>query len=333
MLSAKWRAKGWRPVTGHLGLEFDPSYEGEGVRVRRAIKNTPPDRARSRIQPGEVLLSVDDMPVDATTEWTPLLTRDLSKDVTLRVKDAKGTIRTVTMRPITLGALRQSLYAQWVEDTRENVNSTSGGRMGYIHVRSMNWSSFQSFEADLYKAAHGREGLIIDVRENGGGFTADHLLTCLTQPRHAITVARGGGPGYPQDRMVYARWDQPIVVLCNQNSFSNAEIFAHAIKTLGRGKVVGVETAGGVISTGGTRVMGLGSLRLPFRGWFLTQDGEDMEMNGCKPDIDVWIAPDDEVAGRDPQLEQAIEALDAEIKAYKARPQPTLRPKSKRTTK
>ena len=60
--------------------------------------------------------------------------------------------------------------------------------------------------------------MVIDVRENGGGSTTDHLLTILTQPRHAITVPRGGTQGYPQDRMVYARWDKPVVVLCNQNS-------------------------------------------------------------------------------------------------------------------
>ena len=115
----------------------------------------------------------------------------------------------------------------------------------------MDMPSFRKFEEELYAAGAGKDGLVIDVRENGGGSTADHLLTALTQPRHAITVPRGGGPGYPHDRTVYATWDKPIVVLCNQNSFSNAEIFSHAIKTLKRGKLVGVPTAGGVISTGG----------------------------------------------------------------------------------
>ncbi len=331
MVAPRWRAPGWRPITGHLGLEFDATYEGEGVRVSRVIKGSPPDQARSRIEPGEILLSIDDMPVDANTEWTKVLTRDVSKEITLRVKNTKGKIRNVATRLITHGAFRENLYRQWIEDTREAVDKASKGRMGYIHVRSMNWSSFQSFEADLYKAAHGRDGLLIDVRENGGGFTADHLLTCLTQPRHAITVPRGGGPGYPQDRMVYARWDQPVVVLCNQNSFSNAEIFAHAIKTLKRGKVVGVQTAGGVISTGGRRVMGLGSLRIPFRGWYLTESGDDMEMNGCKPDIEIWNTPSDEIAGNDAQLGKAIEALESEIARYKARPKPSLIPKSARS--
>jgi tricorn protease len=114
----------------------------------------------------------------------------------------------------------------------------------------MNWSNFQEFERELYAAGCGREGLVIDVRENSGGWITDHLLTALTQPVHAFTVERGGAPGYPQGRKVYATWHKPIVVLCNQNSFSNAEIFCHAIRTLGRGRLVGVTTGGGVISTG-----------------------------------------------------------------------------------
>ena len=131
-----------------------------------------------------------------------------------------------------------------------------------MHIRGMNMSSFYRFESELYAIAADKDGIVIDVRDNGGGFTTDHLLTVLTQPVHAITVPRGGGPGYPHDRKVYASWTKPIVVLCNQNSFSNAEIFSHAIKTLKRGQLVGVPTAGGVISTGGVRIMDVGFLRI-----------------------------------------------------------------------
>src|SRR6185503_12225862 len=103
-------------------------------------------------------------------------------------------------------------------------------------------------------------------------------------------VPREGGPGYPNDRLVYAAWFKPIVVLIDQESFSNAEIFAHAVRTLGRGRLVGVTTAGGVISTGGTSLLGAATLRLPFRGWFLP-DGRDMERLGCPPDIEVFPLP------------------------------------------
>jgi tricorn protease len=194
----------------------------------------------------------------------------------------------------------------------------------------MNFPSFYRFEEELYAAGSGKAGLIIDVRENGGGSTADHLLTSLLQPTHATTIPRGGGPGYPQDRKVYATWSKPIVVLCNQNSFSNAEIFSHAIKTLKRGKLVGAPTAGGVISTGGVTIMDLGFLRLPFRGWFLLNDGEDMELNGAVPDVVVWPAAGDFARGVDAQLDKAVEVLSADVKAEAERPKVRLRKATER---
>jgi tricorn protease len=194
----------------------------------------------------------------------------------------------------------------------------------------MDDASFQEFEEALYAAGAGRDGLIIDVRENGGGSTTDHLLTALSQPAHAITVPRGGTPGYPQDRIVYATWHKPIAVLCNQNSFSNAEIFSHAIKTLKRGQLIGVPTAGGVISTGSVSIMDVGTLRLPFRGWFVPGTGEDMELNGAVPDHLLWPQPGDLARGVDTQLDKAIEVLKADVAEWKRRPQSTLRKASER---
>jgi len=149
---------------------------------------------------------------------------------------------------------------------------------------------------------------------------------------HAITISRGGGPGYPQDRKIYASWSKPIVVLCNQNSFSNAEIFSHAIKTLGRGKLVGVPTAGGVLSTGATTIMDMGMLRLPSRGWYVLDTGEDMELNGAVPHHIVWPEPGDSAAGKDRQVEKAVEVLLADVKTWNERPQPKLRKASERPT-
>jgi Tol biopolymer transport system component/C-terminal processing protease CtpA/Prc len=315
-----WTRSGWREVTGHLGCRFDATWNGEGLRVKDVVPGTPADQARSRIHPGEVILALDGRPVGGATNLDLLMTGDPQRDIEVRVRDAEGNDRTVTLQPTSYGAVRRLLYDHWVEQTRAQVEEASGGTLGYLHIRSMNLSSFQRFEAELYKVGFGKDGLIIDVRDNGGGFTTDHLLTCLTQPRHAITVPRHGGPGYPHDRMVYAPWHKPVVVLCNQNSFSNAEIFAHAIKTLKRGAVVGVQTAGGVISTGATFIDGIGSLRLPFRGWFLLNDGEDMERNGCMPHHVVWPEPSDLKAGIDRQLSKAVEVGLDEVKAWKAKP-------------
>jgi tricorn protease len=216
------------------------------------------------------------------------------------------------------------LYQKWLDDNQAMVDKLSSGKFGYLHISAMDMPSFYKFEEELYSQAAGKDGLVIDVRENGGGSTADHLLTALTQPVHAIAVPRGGTPGYPQDRKVYATWNKPIVVLCNQNSFSNAEIFSHAILALKRGKLVGVPTAGGVISTGATQIMDLGTLRMPFRGWYGINDGEDMELHGAMPHVILWPEPEELPKGKDRQLEKGIEVLKSEVEAWQKLPKPKL---------
>ncbi|MHC4974543.1 MAG: S41 family peptidase [Planctomycetota bacterium] len=325
-----WMLTGWREVTWHFGARYDDAWKGPGLKIKDVIDGTPASRAMSRLEPGEIILRVNGRLVQPSGNVARVMTGRLDREVLLRVRGRDGRVRDVTIRPTTYGDVRSRLYEHWVKYNRRLVNELSGRRLGYLHVRGMNWPSFERFEAELYRVGHGKEGLLIDVRSNGGGFTADHLLTCLTQPVHAVTVPRGGGAGYPQDRMVYARWSRPVVVLCDQASFSNAEIFAHAIKTLGRGRVVGVPTAGGVISTGGMRIMGFASLRLPFRGWFVAATGKDMELNGCVPDVVLWPQPGEMPVGKDRQLTRAVDLLLEDVAKWKARPRPKLEKRSER---
>jgi len=192
------------------------------------------------------------------------------------------------------------------------VERLSSGRIGYIHIQGMNQQSLDEFERDLFAAAEGKEGLIVDVRNNGGGWTADRLLASIMAPVHAYTVPRGADPaytlGYPRDRLFIQRYTLPVTMLANEKSFSNAEITAHAFKTLKRGTLVGETTNGGVISTGGTRLLDGTSVRMPFRGWYLP-DGTDMENNGAVPDLRVPQTPEDESRGEDAQLRKAVEEL------------------------
>ncbi len=314
----------WRDTTAHLGLRFDPHHKGPGLKVRDVILEGAADKAGSRIMSGEVVLSIDGTTVDPDMDLTKVLNGPLNRDIALQVKNAKGEQRKVVIRPMSYTAARGKLYEMWIRHNRELVDKASNGKFGYLHIRSMDMSSFYRFEQELYEVGFGKEGLVIDVRENGGGSTTDRLLTALTQPDHAITVPRGGGPGYPHDRRVYATWNKPIVVLCNQNSFSNAEIFAHAIKTLKRGRVVGVTTSGSVISTGGTSIMDMGFLRMPFRGWFLLNDGADMELNGAVPHVTIWPLPGELPAGKDRQIQKAVTLLGADVKKWLKRKQPKL---------
>lgn len=322
--------RSWTETTAHLGVRFDLSHPGPGLKIRDVIVGGPADLERSRLAAGETILAIDGTDVDPAMDLTSLLNGPLDRTIRLKVAAADGTARDVELRPTTYGAIRSALYDDWVRDNERKVEELSGGRLGYLHIQGMNQPSFLKFERQLYAVGAGKEGLVIDVRENGGGSTADHLLTALTQPVHAMTIPRGGGIGYPQDRKIYATWNKPIIVLCNQNSFSNAEIFSHAIKVLGRGRLVGVTTAGGVISTGGTQILDIGTLRKPFRGWYRITDGEDMELNGAVPDALLWPAPGDWPAGIDTQLETAVRMLEEDVAADRARPRPTPRNASER---
>jgi tricorn protease len=314
----EWQGPQLPERTPHLGVRFVESHDGPGLKIRDVLPTSPADRSGLDIAPGDLVVAIDGVDVGPETDLARVLNGRLDRDIRLtllpkRRGDKQPEEREVVIRPTSYSRARQLLYDQWLDDNRQRVEALSGGSLGYLHIRQMNMPSFSEFERQLYAAGNGKQGLVIDVRDNGGGSTADLLLTALTQPRHATTIPRGGGPGYPQSRMVFATWQKPIVVLCNQNSYSNAEIFSHAIKTLGRGKLVGVPTAGGVISTGSTQVLDVGTMRMPFRGWFVAGTGEDMELNGAVPDVILWPEPGELPQGIDRQLERGVEVLLADL--------------------
>ncbi len=337
---------GWMPQTAHLGVRFDLSFKGPGLRVRDVIVDGPADRQSSRLFAGDTVLAIEGTKVDSDFDLTQILNGPLDRDLRLLVRSAEPSDddddddddaanapreRTVMLRPISYFRAQSLLYPMWEESNRKTVEELSGGRLGYLHIQGMNMPSLYEFERKLFEVGYNKDGLVIDVRGNGGGSTADRLLTALTQPRHAITVPRGGGTGYPQDRMVYATWDKPIIVLCNQNSFSNAEIFSHAVRVLKRGRLVGVQTAGGVISTGASSVMDLGTLRQPFRGWFSIETGEDMELNGAKPNVEIWPLPGELPQGVDRVLERSVKMLTRDVDRHLKQPAPKLIKATERT--
>lgn len=317
----------WKEETAHLGVRFDEKHTGKGWKVASVIPYSPADQKISQLNPDDIILKVGGQEVLATTPITARLNLRPNEPVLLTVANSKGEERTVKIQPINYTAARTLIKKSNITSTAEQVDQLSGGKLGYIHVARMMWDEFEQFQQHLYQQGVGKDALIIDVRDNGGGFTTDHLLTALCQPDHAFTMPRNGGIGYPQDRTVYATWSKPILVLCNQNSFSNAEIFAHAIRNLNRGKIVGVATAGGVISTGAKPILDAGTMRLPFRGWFSSKDGKDLELNGAEPHITIWNQPGERSRGKDIQLEKAVQILLEESKKALGLPKPIYRNK------
>jgi tricorn protease len=317
------------PATVPVGrLGADLAAAPGGLRVARIIPGTPAERpalrTHARLLENDLITAVNGtsvlapgQPDDAlpTADPDALLLGTVGQETLLTVRrNGQPEPLTILLAPISAGADSAARYQDEVARNAAAVSTLSGGRLGYLHIRAMDGASVRDFERDLFAAADGKDGLVIDVRDNGGGATADILLSALTAPRHAYTAARGVSEAsvpkdaYPRDRRLIYGYARPITVLINQNSFSNAEIFAHAIKTIGRGRLVGTATYGGVISTGGFTLIDGTTVRLPFRGWYLP-NGTDMENNGATPDLNVPRTPQDEAAGKDAQLEAAVKDL------------------------
>jgi len=311
------RAETQNQRTGRIGVEVDPV--ANGVEVQRVVPRSPAAREASTLREGDVITAVDGTPVAEADNFYALMEGTVKEKVLLGVTGPDGEERTVRIRPT--GTLRNELYREWVEERKDLVKEYSDGRLGYVHVEAMGWQSFEHFERELYASGHDKEGLIIDVRFNGGGWTTDYLMTVLNVRRHAYTVPRGATDNlqknheqfrahYPfGERLPYAAWTKSVATLANENSYSNAEIFSHAFKNLDHGPLVGQPTFGAVISTGGARMIDGSYVRMPFRGWYVYQTDENMEHGPARPDIQVQNPPAIKSEGEDPQLRRAVEAL------------------------
>jgi tricorn protease len=146
--------------------------------------------------------------------------------------------------------------------------------------------------------------MILDVRFNNGGHIADTLVEWLSRKPLGYLRPRDGA----KEPTPFHAWDCRMVVLMNEHSYSNGEIFPYEMRVRGLAKLVGQPTPGYVIWTEGLRLVDGTNARLPLTGAFRL-DGTNMENNGEQPDVRVALSPEDWLADRDPQLDRAIELL------------------------
>ncbi|RUA08748.1 MAG: peptidase S41, partial [Flavobacteriia bacterium] len=312
------RADLQKDQTGLLGISIEPQKSGN-VKVVYVTRNMPADREVSRISKGDVITAVNGIPLSKEVNFYSLLDFKSNDKVYLDVITPGGVKKEVVIRPKSSNGKEK--YEDWVAEKKRLTDKYSNGKLGYIHIQGMNWTSFEEFEAELTEAGYGKEGIVIDVRFNGGGWTTDYLMAVLNVQQHAYTVPRGATKSpknehrkfkdhYPySERLPLSSWTKPSIALCNESSYSNAEIFSHAYKNLGIGKLVGVQTFGAVISTGGKGLIDGSYVRMPFRGWYIKKSEKDMEFNGAIPDFIVHNKPDSKVKGEDQQLKKAVEEL------------------------
>ena len=315
---------------GHLGadLAFDPASDAFVVReILRGdawdeAAGSPLARPGVNVRAGDRLVAINGRRVSREVPPQALLVHQARSDVRLTIEPAGGGERR-DVRVRTLASETPLRYRAWVESNRRRVHEASEGRVGYVHVPDMGPRGFAEFHRGWLLEAH-RDGLVVDVRFNGGGHVSELLLEKLARRRLAYVVERYGEPKpYPSQALA-----GPLVALTNERAGSDGDIFSHLFKRMGLGPLVGTRTWGGVIGidvTDGFLDGGI-STQPQFAFWF-DDVGWRVENFGTEPTVEVEIAPREDAAGEDPQLERAIrEALDALEANPPKRPDLSVRP-------
>jgi tricorn protease len=305
--------------TADLGLIFDEGHRGRGLKIAEILKRGPADRRGLNLKAGEYVLNIGGVEVSETTDLSQVLNGKTGEPLTLQVAANPSAgpkeRRRVELAPVSRRAVAPLMYDRWVEHNARRVAELSKGKLGYIHIPSMDEAGLDRFLRSLYSDNYDKEAIVLDVRFNGGGNTHDQVLNYLGSHEHTIFKERDGGQGLvlrSHDR----KWNKPLVLLINNRSYSDAEIFPNAFRTLGLGKLVGQPTGGFVIGTSAVRLIDGSFLRIPRIGVYTTR-GVNMEKEGVQPDVRVEEHPDQLAKGIDAQLDKAVEVLQNDVVAWK----------------
>ena len=293
---------------------FDLAADPSGYyKVGHIYKDGPADRDHLKIATGNFVIAVDDHELKTAENYWQYLTLAAGSKFHFRLNDkpAREGAWDVTIEPVVGTAWTDLQYARWVNERREMVTKLGGGEIGYLHIRAMDAPSLRQFQLDL-AANRTKKALVIDQRFNGGGGIDQELLAILAGRQYQYTVGRDAGFQQPRPQNFYG----PMVVMQNERSASDAEMFPAGFKALGLGKVVGVPTMGAVIGTGSYTLLDGSAIRTPGSGVW-TVDGENMENYGVPPDVLVDNTPSDFLKGRDAQIEKAVEVLKGQMNTRK----------------
>nr|MDQ2667071.1 DPP IV N-terminal domain-containing protein [Gemmatimonadota bacterium] len=222
-----------QPYTGKLGLRFDrAAYERDGtLRVSEVIPLAPAALSGG-INVGDVIAAVDGRPVDGSTNLDELLSYRTGKQTTVRVVSPGAAPRQVTVRPINTGTEKGLLYRAWVESRRAYVAKESGGRLGYVHMIDMSDVALRQLYADLDAENQDREGVVIDIRNNNGGFVNAYALDVFTRKPYLNMQSRGEPVTGARTQLGQRSLERPTVLVTNQHSLSDAEDFTEGYRTM-----------------------------------------------------------------------------------------------------
>ena len=292
--------------TASLGLLYDYSYTGNGVKVAEVIQGGPVDLAASTIKSGHIIEAIDGNTIDASMDFYKLLNRKAGKYTLLSVYDAAANKRwEETVKPISGGEEGELMYKRWVRQRRAETERLSGGKIGYIHVRAMNDSSMRTVFDEALGLNISKDSIIIDTRFNGGGGIHEQLSDFLSGKKYFDVVPHGQYVGSEP----FDKWVKPSIVLVGESNYSDAHLFPLAYKLKKLGLLVGMPVPGtGTFVWWENQIDPTLRFGIPMGCW-QTPDGKCAENIQTEPDIKVRNEPDIMASGRDQQIEAAVKEL------------------------
>jgi tricorn protease len=292
--------------TAALGLFFDYTYKGQGLQIAEVIDDGPLDKASSKIKAGYIIEKIDGISLTDSMDFYQLLNRKTGKLTLLSVYDPAAKTRTEeAVKPISIREENELLYKRWVNNRRKEVDKLSDGKIGYVHVRSMDDASMRTVVEEALGRNIGKDAIIVDTRFNGGGNIHEQLSDFLSGKKTFDIIPHGQYVGSEP----YDKWVKPSIVLMGECNYSDAHLFPVAYKEKGIGKTVGMPVPGtGTFVWWEAQIDPTLVFGIPMGGW-RTLDGKFCENNQLEPDIKVRNEPDVMSSGRDQQIEAAVKEL------------------------
>jgi len=292
-------------TTASLGLLYDMEFKGPGMKVVEVLEKGPFDRATTAIVPGSVLKAINNVEFTDSVDASVLLNGIVGKKTLVTFINPDGSNHQEVILPVSPGVQSNLLYERWIKSREAFVDSVSGGRLGYVHLRSMNDMSFRRIYSSLLGRYNNKEGIVIDTRWNGGGRLHEDIEVLFSGKKYFTQVVRGRETCDMPSR----RWNKPSIMVQNEANYSNAHGTPWVYNHLGLGKLVGAPVPGTMTSVNWVDLQDPDLyFGIPVVGYRLP-DGSYLENTQLNPDILILNDPADIVNGEDAQLRTAVVTL------------------------
>ncbi len=303
-----------RAKTVSVGLlGADIAFENGGFRIKRILPRQSWDESLESplaapylgVTEGSVIHAINGQQLTMQTNPYDLLQDQAGKMIQLTIADDPTSRQKTTVQIKALSSERPLRYTAWVEANRRYVEDASDGKLGYLHIPNMMGQGLVAFSRYFYPQIE-KKALVVDVRNNGGGFVSQMIIERLGREVWAFMQPRHGQISRYPARSLHGH----LAVLIDQHAGSDGDIFPESFRLNELGPLIGTRTWGGVVGIRADKpFVDFGLSTQPEFAWWEPKRGWSLENEGVSPDIEVDITPNDRIAGRDPQLDKAIEVL------------------------